>query len=214
MSPCAYSRRYSDDKEGRTHRFSTAALLAVVVLSSALSSRAWADETGAATRTPLQGRPPGPDALLSGLSFSSSNKPVSVSADSLEFDYRTHILKYEGGVVATQGDMRLQSHTLTVVLDSTAKGSIKEVIAQGEVHLSKGSRWATGGRAVFNRRNNTVVLSDNAVLHDGPNEVSGNRVVVYLDQDRSVVEGGTGRVKAVLYPPKAVATPTVVGGQG
>jgi len=30
--------------------------------------------------------------------------------------------------------------------------------------------------------------------------VAGDRVIVYLDEDRSVVEGGRKRVKAVLYP--------------
>ena len=46
------------------------------------------------------------------------------------------------------------------------------------------------------------MLSQNAVVHDGPNEVSGDRIVVYLDEERSVVEGGGGRVKAVLFPSK------------
>jgi lipopolysaccharide export system protein LptA len=45
------------------------------------------------------------------------------------------------------------------------------------------------------------VLSDNAVLHDGPNQVAGERVIVYLQEERSVVESGSNtRVKAVLYP--------------
>ena len=47
------------------------------------------------------------------------------------------------------------------------------------------------------------MLSDDAVLHDGSNEVSGDRIVVYLDEKRSVVEGGTGRVRAVLFPSKS-----------
>jgi lipopolysaccharide export system protein LptA len=38
------------------------------------------------------------------------------------------------------------------------------------------------------------------VLHDGPNQIAGDRVIVYLDEDRSVVEGGDKRVKAVLFP--------------
>ena len=44
------------------------------------------------------------------------------------------------------------------------------------------------------------MLTENPVLHDGQNEVAGDRVVVFLDEDRSVVEGGQQRVKAVLYP--------------
>ena len=151
------------------------------------------------------------DPLLGALSLGSSREPISVSADRLEFDYRTRVLTYKGGVKATQGDMQLQSNTLTVSLDDHNEGRVKEVVAQGDVRLSKGTRWATGGRAVFDQNNRTVTLSEAAVLHDGPNQVSGERVVVYLDEERSVVEGGGGRVKAVLFPPKDTTPSPAVG---
>jgi len=112
------------------------------------------------------------------------------------------VLTYKGDVVVLQGDMKLQSDTLVVSLDDHAENKVKEVVADGDVRLSKGDRWATGGHAVFDQANNTVVLSSNAELHDGPNQVTGERVVVYLNEQRSVVDGGTGRVKAVLVPPK------------
>jgi lipopolysaccharide export system protein LptA len=44
------------------------------------------------------------------------------------------------------------------------------------------------------------VLSGDAVLHEGSNEVRGERVIVYLDEQRSVVEGTNTRVKAILVP--------------
>jgi lipopolysaccharide export system protein LptA len=109
--------------------------------------------------------------------------------------------------------MTLQSRTLTVALDDHAETRLKEVIAEGDVRLSKGTRWATAGRAVFDQARRMVVLSQDAVLHDGPNQVSGERVVVYLDEERSVVEGGSGRVKAVLFPPQDEATPAPAGTQ-
>jgi lipopolysaccharide export system protein LptA len=38
-------------------------------------------------------------------------------------------------------------------------------------------------------------------MHDEANEVAGDRVTVFLDENRSVVEGGDNkRVKAVLHP--------------
>ena len=77
---------------------------------------------------------------------------------------------------------------------------LKEIVAAGKVRIEDGTRWATGGRAVFDQTNRTLVLSEAPVLHDGANEVLGDRVIVYLDEDRSVVEGGRKRVKAVLYP--------------
>lgn len=161
-----------------------------------------AEEARAATRPPDGRAAPNADPLLGALSFGSSREPITINSDALEFDYRSRVLTYKGGVVATQGDMKLESKTLTVALDEHAGNKLKEVVALGDVRLSKGSRSATAGRAVFDQVQRTVVLSDNAVLHEGPNQVSGERVVVYLDQERSVVEGGNGRVKAVLFPPK------------
>ncbi len=146
------------------------------------------------------------DPLLGGLTFTSSGEPITITSASLEFNYKTRLLTYKGGVQATQGDMKVESAILTVSLDERAEGRIREVVASGDVRLSKGERHATAGRAVFDQQKRTVTLSDNAVLHDGPNQVSGDRVVVYLDEQRSVVEGGSGRVKAVLFPPKE-ATP-------
>jgi lipopolysaccharide export system protein LptA len=77
------------------------------------------------------------------------------------------------------------------------------VIASGNVRIDQGARWAVGGRATFDQQRRTLVLSENPVLHDGPNEVAGDRVIVFLDENRSVVEGGgRKRVKAVLFPGK------------
>jgi lipopolysaccharide export system protein LptA len=69
------------------------------------------------------------------------------------------------------------------------------------VKIDSGDRHATGGRAVFDDAKRTVTLSEEARLSDGPNEVAGDRVVVYIDEQRSVVQGGPERVRAVLYPP-------------
>ncbi len=177
-----------------------------MIAVAGIAHRSDAEEARAATRVPTaEHATAAGDPLLGALSLGSSREPISVSADSLVFDNRTRVLTYNGGVVATQGDMKLESNTLTVALDDKADSRLKEVVAVGDVHLSKGSRSATAGRAVFDQTSRTVVLSDNAVLHDGPNQVSGERVVVYLDEERSVVEGGNGRVKAVLFPSQSAA---------
>jgi len=186
----------------------TALLLLAVLASGSPPCRA--EEARAATHAPALDRQriPNDAGFLAGFSFTSTREPISVTADGLEFNYRTRVLIYKGNVVVTQGDMKLQSDTLTVALDDHADNRINEVVADGQVRLSKGTRWATGGHAVFDHGQNTVVLSQNAELHDGPNQVSGDRVVVYLDQERSVVEGGTGRVRAVLFPSTPGAGPT------
>jgi lipopolysaccharide export system protein LptA len=74
------------------------------------------------------------------------------------------------------------------------------MVATGNVRIDQGTRWAVGGRATYEQEQRTLVLTENPVLHDGPNVVVGERVTVYLDENRSVVEGGQKRVKAVFHP--------------
>lgn len=164
------------------------------------------------------GREPVPGGALPG--GLGGKEPITITADRLEYDYRRNVVVYRGSVEVTQGGTRLRSETVTVTLGpGTRLGSgsesagatpgasgeapvtgVREIEAAGNVRIEQGSRWATGGRAVYDQSRRTVVLLDDPVLHDGPNEVQGERVVVYLDEDRSVVEGGRKRVKAVLYP--------------
>jgi lipopolysaccharide export system protein LptA len=151
-----------------------------------------------------------------------SDQPITVSARTLEYDYKQNVVVYRGDVQAAQGDVHLRSDELTIRL-VTADGSktpatgtstdvaapttslggrlqLREIVAAGNVRIDQGARWATGGRAVFDQSRRILLLTDDPILHDGPNQIAGERVVVYLDEDRSVVEGGKKRVKAVLFP--------------
>jgi lipopolysaccharide export system protein LptA len=147
------------------------------------------------------------DGLLGGFSMGGQRGPVHIDSDTMEFDYKTKVLTYRGAVVVTQADMTLHSNTLRVTLDQNNADKPREVVAEGKVQIDKGDRRATGGRAVFDNAARTVTLSDQAVLQDGPNQVTGERVVVYLDEQRSVVEGGQERVRAVLYPSEGKEEP-------
>lgn len=152
---------------------------------------------------PARGAMRGPAAeasLLGNFSLAGRQGPISVDADTLELSYRDRVLTYSGNVTVTQGDLRLQSETLTVTLSDDQGDPVEQVVAEGNVRIRKGERSASGGKAVFNQKTRTVQLTRDAVLLDGPNRISGERVVVYLDEERSVVEGGERRVQAVLYP--------------
>ncbi len=80
----------------------------------------------------------------------------------------------------------------------TAKQRIKEIIAEGNVDITSGNRHATSKKAVFNEITRTVVLTGDAHVQELGNWVSGERVTVYLDENRSVVEGGGGDRRAEM----------------
>lgn len=176
----------------------------------------------AATHAPVLGADgaasPPRSRFIDAAGLGKSKEPIVVTSDRLEYDYKSNVVVYRGGVLATQGRLKINSDTLTVTFADGSEGSagtaapqgglalgggsarLREIVAVGTVRIEDGTRWATGGRAVFDQTNRTLVLSENPMLHDGANEVLGDRVIVYLDEDRSVVEGGRKRVKAVLYP--------------
>jgi lipopolysaccharide export system protein LptA len=191
-----------------------------------LGASAGADEkegevVGVAAPTTAQG------GLFQNLSLGSRRDPIRINSDSLELDYRGSTLTYSGKVQVTQGDVTLSSDRLAITYDrspaqpaqpaqfgaqgvpdaaaaSDPAANIKEVVAEGKVRIRQGERVAEGSRAVFDRAAQTIVLSEGAVLHEGPNQVTGDRIIVYLREERSVVEGGANsRVKAVLYPESA-----------
>jgi lipopolysaccharide export system protein LptA len=179
-------------------------LACAAVLGSFVSVRGvGAQSASASTRAADRSGPAAaehPDDLLGSFSLTSHKGPVTIKADKLEFDYKTRVLTYRGTVTVTQEDITLTSDLLRVTLDPKASESVREIVAEGAVQINKGDRQATGGRAVFDQAARTVTLSDRAKLRDGPNEVAGERVVVYLDEERSVVDGGSERVRAVLFP--------------
>ncbi|MDG2306571.1 MAG: lipopolysaccharide transport periplasmic protein LptA [Candidatus Binatia bacterium] len=142
--------------------------------------------------------------VFGGLSFSSEDDPIVVEADKLEFDYEKNRLVYRGAVHVVQGDLELTSDNLILTFDRAdelEKAQMRRVVAQGNVVITQGERQASGRRAVFDQMSRQIVLLGDPVLRDGPNEVQGDRLTVYLDEGRSVVESSPKRrVSAILFP--------------
>jgi lipopolysaccharide export system protein LptA len=144
--------------------------------------------------------------FLGQLSPSSSNEPIVVRSDQLEFDYQANKVIYRGSVNVVQGELKIDCKELLVNLARSGDQdnlALREVVAVGDVVITQGTRTATGGRAIFDQQKRQITLLENPVLHDGPNEVTGERLVVYMDEGRSVVESSPKkRVSAILYPGK------------
>ncbi|GBD26546.1 Lipopolysaccharide export system protein LptA [bacterium HR30] len=179
----------------RLHRvagYLAVGILCLVPVSPALAQSD--NPTGA--KQPLVGQ----SDWLGALSFSNTKEPVFLKADKLEFRYETRVLIYQGSVEVNQGDITLAADEVRVFLSPADRMEIQEVRANGNVRLTQGARWATAKEATFDHAKRVAILRGAAVLHDGLNEVRGETVTVYLDERRSVVDGGEGRVQAVFYP--------------
>ncbi len=126
-------------------------------------------------------------------------EPITITSDRMAMDQKKNSIQYKGNVVAVRGDVTLKSDTLTATYNPLAK-RIDKVIAQGNLVVTQGDRVATGNRAVFSIVKNTVTLTGKPSVSQGNSQVSGTRIILYLNEDRGIVEGGKERVKAVIFP--------------
>ena len=134
--------------------------------------------------------------------LSSSQAPIDITSDTVEASQKENTVTFRGNVVAKQEDVNLYANTLVIYYDSETK-AIKTVIASGNVKIVQLNRRATGQKVTFNQDVNRVVLEGEAVLREGDNVIRGDRVIYYVDEERSIVEGAKGgRVSTTITPPK------------
>ena len=164
----------------------------------------------------------GPPNALQGFS-QNRDQPVHIEAATLEVRDKEKQATFSGNVRVTQGDTGLRSNTLVVFYDqggengsgSSMKAAtpgpggqqkIKKLEARGSVVVTQKEQTATGDLGLFDMRTNTVTLSGNVVMTQGPNVLRGERLVVDLTSGVSRVESGKngqGRVQGLFMPGSA-----------
>ena len=129
-----------------------------------------------------------------------SSLPVEVTARHLEIRKPQRLAIFTGEVIAKQGDITLYCDKLTV-FSAPVEDQVDRMEAFGHVRVVQLDRTATADQAIYRQQLGTLLLIGNAVVHQGQNQVSGDEITVYLQEDRSVVEGKEdGRVRAILFP--------------
>jgi lipopolysaccharide export system protein LptA len=167
----------------------------------------WGEQQVVAAQSPA--KQPNP---FGALDFTSRKEPIHIRSHDLEFFYNQKRIIYRGSVIATQGDSTLKSSTLTVTyedvvptpvaqgektVNTSKEQKIKEIIAEENVEITSTTRRATCNKAVFSDAARTITLTGNAILRDESNEVTGQKVTIYVDEGRTTVEGDP---KMVLTP--------------
>ncbi|MCC6141344.1 MAG: hypothetical protein IT389_12115 [Nitrospira sp.] len=77
------------------------------------------------------------------------------------------------------------------VMPGSSGRSVKQIEATGHVRIEKETGNATSSKAVFDNSRRVVTLTGDPVAWEKGTRVSGEKIIIYLDEDRSVVEGGS-----------------------
>jgi lipopolysaccharide export system protein LptA len=141
------------------------------------------------------------------------DQPIQIVSDRLEAYQEKRMVVFSGNAVATQGGRTIRSERLTLYYKEASKtaggstgeqegmGTLERVEAAGHVTITEGNRVVTGEEAVFDQDAQRITMTGSAVMREGANIIQGDRIVVFLNENRGVAEGGqNGRVTATIYP--------------
>ena len=129
------------------------------------------------------------------------SSPVTIDADQLENLQKEGLVVFTGKVVASQNGSTHYSDRMEVYLDPKGEGIVRTVSTGNVKVITRDCKIGTARRAEYYDAEQRVVLIGNARVWQEDNVVTGERITIFLAEDRSVVEGGKQeRVKAVFYP--------------
>ncbi len=141
----------------------------------------------------------------------SSERPIIIHSNTLEVDQNLRVIVFKGKVRARSEDMVVDCQKMIVYYlanpnrenDSNLESNrIEKIVALGDVVINRfDGGMAQAGKAVFYQDEEKVVLTENPMVKQGLDFVEGHRITMFLNENRSIIEGGeTKRVKATIFP--------------
>ena len=175
------------------------AALGASVAPLAAQTKAPAPKSGA---PPAAAPKPAPAAKSGGTAAGPrSNAPIVIDADRMEAYKKDGLVVFSGNVVAKQENSVQNADRMEVYLDDKGERVLR-IISTGNVKIvTEDCRTGTAKRAEYYDDDQKLLLIGDAKVWQEDNVVTGERMVMYLADDRSEAESGPqGRVKSVFYP--------------
>ncbi len=130
-----------------------------------------------------------PNEVFGGRKRNPNAGPTVITSDKLEFDYKEFIALFDGHVIVTDPEFTLKADKMLVFFENT--NDVKRVDAVGNVFLKSGDMTAVCGKATYTSKNSQVLIqNDDPVVTKGENRITGEKMSIWLKEQRVVVETG------------------------
>ena len=137
-------------------------------------------------KPPAQGGPP---------------QPVTINADRMEAMKKEGLIVFQGKVEARYNNNLQYADQMEVYLDDRGEKVLRAVSTGNVKVVASDCRTGTSRRAEYYDAEQRIVLIGNARVWQDENVVQGERITMFLAEDRSIVEGGKeSRVNVTFYP--------------
>ncbi|MCP4683587.1 MAG: lipopolysaccharide transport periplasmic protein LptA [Desulfobacterales bacterium] len=136
--------------------------------------------------------------------------PMVIKSKTLEVNNNLKIVIFTGDVNAKKDDLDIDCRKMLVYYESLpaqqeqgeVKTKIDRIVATGQVKVYRAEQGtATADKAVYYLEDEKIVLSGEVLIKQENDFVKGNRITIFLKENRSIIESsGDTRVKAVIFP--------------
>jgi len=130
-----------------------------------------------------------------------------IKANMIDFDNKEEIILLDGNVLIDDAQFVLRADRMIVFMEDN---DVSQITALGNVNITNELRHATCAKAVYTKKGAQVVMladdeDDNSVVRmetqgDTAGTVIGNKVTIWLDDEKVLVEHRKGKQAEVTIP--------------
>ena len=124
---------------------------------------------------------------------------IKIESDYMKYSGDDKVSRFSGNVVVSDNEMRMTADSMDVTFG--AENEVKEILSQGNVKIEKEGLLTLSDKARFFNSEKKVVLTNNVRVWQGDNYLEGDKVTLFSDSNKILVDRGTNkRVKIIIVP--------------
>ncbi len=128
------------------------------------------------------------------------SSPIEITSDRMRSENGGKKIVFSGNVAIRREDMIITSDIIEVY-NTKDKKQTEEIVAIGNVNITRGDKKAKGDRAVYLEHHQKIILTGNpkAIAWEGGDIIEGREMIFLMKKDRFVVNE---RVRVKLFSTK------------
>ena len=127
-----------------------------------------------------------------------SKEPIEITSDRMRSENGGVKIVFSGNVVSYKGDLKITSDIMEIY-NTEDKKETDEIVAIGNVVITRGTKRAIGDRAVYLDKLQKIILTGtpHATAWDEDNMIEGRELIFLMEKDRFIANQ---RVRMKIYP--------------
>lgn len=128
------------------------------------------------------------------------SSPVKIQSDAMRYYGSERKSVFSGNVVAVNDNFTLTSDNVTVMLNN--KMDVEKIICVGNVNFKTQDMVSISQKAEVDQSKGLAVISGGVKVWQGENFLEGEKVFMYYEENRIVVDKGAEKRVTIIFKPE------------